>query len=234
MSQLEIIVESTHDALIAEKHGANQLDLKACYCQGGVTTSAGTIEMICHSVSIPVLVMIHPHNPIFCYSKSDLKIMSSDIRLARSLGASNFLIGCITPKKEIDQSALRQLRDAAGEADLHFNLVWQLTREPFTALDVLISHDIKSIRSSGKGFLGDQAVDHLPELKAIQAHVDGKMQVFAAGGVNAQNMAKINTQSGVYNFHTGSGARKPAQPFGPVNAAYVQQLKDAIDGVKYF
>ena len=229
MNMLEIIVQSTHDALTAEKNGADQLDLKSNYAQGGVTPSAGQIEMICNLVKIPVIVMIHPQNPIFCYSKTDLQIMCTDIRLARSLGARNFLVGCITPKMVIDQSALRILLDAAEDAHLHFNLVWQLTTSPLAALDVLMQHGIKSIRSSGKGFIGDQAMDHLVELKAIQEHVKNSLQVFAAGGVNADNIPILAANTLITNFHTGSGARKNTQPFGPVDSACVSQLRNVLD-----
>lgn len=231
MHKLEIIVETIHDAITAESNGASQLDLKANYANGGVTTSAGTIEMICQQISIPVLVMIHPYTPSFCYSKNDLKIIKRDIQFARQLGANHFLIGSINSKREIDLNALHHIQEAAENAYLHFNLVWQLTTHPLNSLDILMEHNITSIRSSGTGFLGDKAEHYLPELKQIHTHIHGHMELFAAGGVNAANLELLIKKTRVSHFHTGSGARNPYDPFGPVIGKMVKQMRLILDSL---
>jgi copper homeostasis protein len=135
MSKLEIIVDTWQDALVAEAGGATQIDLKADFPKGGVTQSAGMIEKVCNTAQIPVMVIIRPHARYWMMTNDDITVMCSDIRLARKLGAENFLLGCLDESGEIDIDAFNVFLAAAKDGALHYHLAWELTPNPLQTLD---------------------------------------------------------------------------------------------------
>ncbi len=63
---LEVIATTVTDAVIAEKSGADRIELVTGMLEGGLTPSYGLIEEVVRSVSIPVQVMVRPHSRSFC------------------------------------------------------------------------------------------------------------------------------------------------------------------------
>jgi copper homeostasis protein len=229
MVKLEIIVDTYTDALLAESAGATQLDLKADFPKGGVTQSIGMIEQICGVLTIPVMVMIRPHDRGFLMTEADIEIMCSDIRFARSVGAEHFLLGCLNEENEIDSEAYKKFQNAAGDGLLHSHLVWELAADPMKALDDLASLGLKSVRSTGGGGLEGKVEKNLPAVRAFAEHAGERIDLFLAGGVHAGNVGKIVSDTGITNIHVGSGAREPASPAGIVNEKKVELIRDMLD-----
>jgi len=163
--QLEIIVDTVSDALAAQAGGATQLDFKAAFSDGGLTPSAGMIEQVCASVGVDVVLMIRPHARTFVYSRSDIAVMCSDIRLGREMGAKGFLLGCLTEDGRIDVDAMRAFQDAADGCPLSFHLAWELTADPRQALETMIDLGVKSVRITGGAGLAGKARDGIAQIR---------------------------------------------------------------------
>ncbi len=57
---VEICVDSIESALIAEKSGANRIELCSALALGGITPSWGLIEKAIEELAIPIHVLIRP------------------------------------------------------------------------------------------------------------------------------------------------------------------------------
>lgn len=226
---LEIIAETVVDAQAAEAGGATQLDLKSDFVEYGLTPTAGMVEQVCSWVDIDVLVMVRTHANGMVLTPVDLEIMCADIRLAAERGASGFLLGALTEAGEIDKQAVRTLQEAAGILPLHFHLAWELTPEPERALEELIELGVRSVRTTGGKGLGAQAVEGINPLKRFQELAQGRIDLLLAGGVSAQNVGRLVTETGIVHAHAGSSVRTPQNPQGSVQQDKVRQLRTALE-----
>jgi copper homeostasis protein len=246
---LEIIAETVADALAAQEGGATQLDLESSFLQGGLTPSAGLVEQVCARVDIDVLPLIRPHDRGFVYSQEDIAVMCSDIRVAYALGATGFLIGCLTPDGGVDVEAVRLLADAALGRPLHFHVAWELAAEPEQALETMIELGLQSVRVTGHATRKDSwkasaEPDHpivsadpqahqarteqqMANIRHLAHQAAGRIELVVVGGVNAQNVREIITGTRVPNVHSGTGVREPATRQGAVSVQRVKELTQA-------
>jgi copper homeostasis protein len=225
---LEVVVETVEDAIAAQSGGAHQVEVKCDYQEYGLTPTAGMLEQICSNVTCDVLSMVRPHARSFIYSKTDLAVMASDIRRARQQRVRGFLIGCLSGENEVDTEAMKYLKDAAGDHDLHFHLAWELTPDPASTLELLIDLGIKSVRISGGAGISGQAAENIARIRAYFEQADGRIDFFLAGGITADNMAQVVADTGISNVHTGSGVREPQTRTGVVSEEKVRQMSQAL------
>lgn len=228
-SKLEIIVETYEDVLAAVRGGATQLDLKAHYPCSGVSPSAGIIVRALHAVDVPIMVMIRPHARSFIMSKEDINTACEEIKQARKLGARNFLTGFLNSKNELNVEGLKRIIEASGDCCLHANLIWELTHDPIMALDQLIELGFSSLRASGKtsssGAFGGSVVNAIPTILEYKKVAAGKIEIFAAGGVNENNIEEIIMKTGIVNIHCGRSVRTLESADSPVDQEKVSLLR---------
>ncbi len=223
---LEIIVETLRDALAAEAGGATQLDFKSAFPIDGLTPSAGMLETVLGAVGIDVLVLIRPHARSFVYSADEIEAMCRDIRLGRKLGASAFLLGCLTVDGQLDVDAIKQLQDATDGLMLHLNLAWELAADPAEALETAIELGMRSARITGGA---QSALEGIVQIRQHAQRVDGRIDLLLARGVSADTIGQLVAETGVRHAHAGRGVRNPSTPFGVVDRDKVKALARALE-----
>lgn len=228
--RLEIIVETLEDALAAQEGGATQLDLKAHYpCRGGITPSHGMMVTIMEKINIPVVMMVRPHTRTFHMTPSDIAVASADIVYGRELGVRDFMFGCLTEDGKLDVPAVRKLKEAGGDSRIHMHLAWELSADPWQALQSMMDMGFSSIHtgglSSGGKSIGGSAVDSSTTIKKIAEIVKDRMEIFLAGSVSAENAAILIQSTGVSNLHCGRGVRTPPTADGYVDSKKVKELR---------
>ncbi len=233
---LEIIVETFEDAIAAETGGAQRLDLKADYPSGGVTPFLDTIDRVCEAVSIDVMVMVRPRPGDFFYSKDELNDMCKTIaRAKKKKRVSGFLLGALNQDNTLNERAIGDFIELAGDKDVHVHLCWEMAPDPEYALERLIELGVKSVRITGGKGLGEKAVDYMEVLRSYQEKFGERIELVLAGGVDALNVAPLIQYTGIANAHTGSGVRTPRSVYGRTDARKVRALKTQFDlAVKKF
>jgi copper homeostasis protein len=231
MNSLEIIVETLEDAQAAEAGRATQLDLKAHYPCSGITPSIGMMTVITQSVKIPIIMMVRPHARSFQASSGDLMAAAADIQAANDLGIQDFMFGFLTSEQDLDHKSVEQLRKAAGDARIHMHLGWELCRDPWQALSQLLELGFYSIHTGGvstqgKAF-GGSALDAAANIRRIAEIINGRMEIFLAGSVTAENAAELIHSTGITNLHCGRGVRTPTTAEGSVDVNKVRKLRQA-------
>jgi copper homeostasis protein len=225
---LEVVVETCEDALEAEAGGADQVEVKADYLEYGLTPTAGMLAEICRRVSCDVLCMIRPHARSNTYSQYDIAAMIADIQTAKALPIKGFLLGCLTADRQLDVKCLEQLKNAAGDLELHYHLAWELTQDPIKSLKQLVSLGFSSVRTSGGDGISGQAIDNVQRISEYADILQGDMDLYLAGGVTINNVKHLISETGISKVHSGSGVRVPETRTGKVVKDKVRLMKEAM------
>ncbi|MFK7757755.1 MAG: copper homeostasis protein CutC [Flavobacteriales bacterium] len=196
---LEICIDSVESAIIAEKAGADRLELCENLIQGGVTPSSGKIHQIVQAVSIPVRVLIRPRAGDFKYSKNELDIIAADIEFCANTNCEGIVAGALTADSEIDEKLLSSWKSLAREKKLVFHRAFDLAKNPSMACQKLINAGFDTILTSGQQ---NSALEGARVLSALQRDYGSRINILAGGGIRASNISEIHKKMGITHFHS--------------------------------
>src|ERR1700674_16760 len=146
---VEVCVESVASAVAAERGGAARVELCGSLMEGGITPSAGLIEMTRSAVSLALQVMIRPRAGDFHYDAEEFEIMRRDIALAKRLGANGVVFDILDVHGNVDVVRTRQLADEARPLASTFHRAFDMTADLFRGLDDLCAVGIDRVLTSG-------------------------------------------------------------------------------------
>lgn len=234
--KLEICANSVASCVEAQKGGAHRVELCAAIPEGGTTPSYGDIAVARELLRDTKLnVIIRPRGGDFLYSELEHRIMLKDIEMCRKLGVDGVVIGCLTPDGDVDMQRNRELIEAAGEMSVTFHRAFDMCRDPFKALEDIISLGCNIILTSGQQPKAEQGISLL---KRLVGKSDERIVIMPGSGVNEENIAKIARETGATQFHLSArqpvkslmAYRNPAVSMGGVNITvneYEQNITDA-------
>ena len=204
--KFEICANSTASCIAAQEGGADRVELCAGIPEGGTTPSYGMIKTARANIEIGLNVIIRPRGGDFLYSDSEIEEMVHDIRTARDLGADGLVFGCLTSDGDVDIEAMKPLMEAAGDIPVTFHRAFDHTRNPFRALEDIISSGCVRILTSGCMPTALEGADMLSRLVAAAA---GRIIIMPGCGIRESNITEIARLSGAREFHF--SAREPKQ-----------------------
>jgi len=191
--------------MAAFRGGADRLELCANLIIGGTTPSPALFRQVRRDCSIPVNVLIRPRFGDFLYSEPELEEMAEEISLFRELGADGVVIGVLTPEGELDTDRMARLMDRAGDLSVTLHRAFDMTRDPFAALEAAIELGCRTILTSGQA--GDAAAGK-DLLRELYARAAGRIDIMAGCGVKKWNIQEIHDHTGIVVFHT-TGRKDP-------------------------
>lgn len=138
---VDVITQNVEDTLQAQRLGADWVELVSARSEGGLTPSYGTVKRVLREVSIPLQIMVRPHNYGFVYSKKDWLTMEEDISIIRELGGDRIVIGAITNDGEIDKAFLEKVIKHAPDFDITFHRAFDRVRCPVPSYQTLSKYN---------------------------------------------------------------------------------------------
>src|SRR5277367_273554 len=146
---IEVCIDSVASAVAAKRGGAARIELCGGLIEGGVTPSAGLIEMTRAAVTLPLHVMIRPRGGDFCYDFHEFEIMQRDIALARQLGANGVVFGILDVNANVDVERTRQLVNLARPIEVTFHRAFDMTSDLSRALEDVCTAGVDRVLISG-------------------------------------------------------------------------------------
>lgn len=243
---LEIAVESVDGALIAQKNGADRLELCSALELGGLTPSFGLMCEIKKHISIPVFALIRPRSGDFLYSETEFETIVNDVLEAKKQGLDGVVIGFLNADGTIDVERTKTVCQHASPMKVTFHRAFDVCKNPYEALEQIVEAGCDRILTSGQKQTAIEGISLIQEL-VIQAQ--GRIAILAGSGVRANNVKEIIKKTGVMEVHTSAKTdkesnmsyRKPGVNMGSkfcnefaiasVDGEMVKEIRTIIDGI---
>lgn len=132
---IEVVVYTIESAIRAQEGGADRIELCANPSEGGTTPSYGTIELVRQNISMDLYVMIRPRGGDFCYSRYEFHSMKRDISQCQKLSVDGFVFGILTTDGTLDIKRCKELIDKIRPLKVTCHRAFDMTRDPFEALE---------------------------------------------------------------------------------------------------
>jgi len=224
---LEICLEDVAGAAVAERAGADRIELCTDLARGGTTPSIDRVASVLASidrVGVQVLVRARPGD--FVYSAAEIDAMVRDIEaieaLTRPPGVTvGFVIGALNGNDRVDVPALTRLRIACGPAPVTFHRAFDVVPDRRSALEALIGLGLDRVLTSGGAPTAEAGLD---ELATLVEQAQERISILAAGSVRAHNVAEVVRRTGVSEVHL-----RADQPGGSTSAEVVRAVRSALD-----
>jgi copper homeostasis protein len=197
---IEVCVDSLASTTAAERGGASRVELCSDLVEGGVTPSAGLIELVRAKTSIGLQVMIRPRGGDFCYTAEEFETMQRDILGAKRLGVDGIVIGLLHPDGSVDVGRTRLLVELARPLKVTFHRAFDMAADLFRALEELCTLGVDRVLTSGGEPTAAQGA--LAIARLVQA-AGSRIAIMAGGGIREHNAASIVEKTGVKEIHVG-------------------------------
>jgi copper homeostasis protein len=195
---VEVVVFNLESALKAQEGGADRIELCDNPAEGGTTPSTGMIELVRQNLSIDVYTMIRPRGGDFLYSNYEFHAMKRDIVQCQKASVDGVVFGVLNPDGTIDKKRCQELIARARPLKVTCHRAFDMTRDPFAALEDCIEAGFDRILTSGQRAHAIQGANLLGELVKKAA---GRIEIMAGSGISEENVAEIVGTAGVSAIH---------------------------------
>lgn len=195
---LEVCCGSLDDAIQAELGGADRIELCSALFLGGLTPSAGTIIEVKRRLHIPFVAMVRPRAGGFCYSPAEMDVMLRDTENAIDLGANGVVFGILNENGAIDIERSRQILERIGNGQAVFHRAFDVTPDPFRALDELIDLGITRVLTSGQQ---NAAPDGADLIRRLIEYASGRIEILPGGGLRVHTIDDFVARTGCIQVH---------------------------------
>lgn len=194
----ELVVYNIESALKAQEGGADRIELCDNPADGGTTPSLGTVEVVRPNVSLDVYVMIRPRGGDFCYSSYEFHAMKRDIFHFQKAGVDGFVFGILNPDGTLDKKRCKELIDKARPLRCTCHRAFDMTRDPFEALEDCIEVGFERILTAGQR---PKAGEGAELIRQLIERAGSRIKIMPGSGVNEQTVKDIVAKTGAREIH---------------------------------
>jgi len=200
--KIEICSDSLESILIANKVGANSIELCSCMTVGGVTPSSALIKKAVEISKIPIHCLIRPREGHFVYNDYEFNTIINDIKDAKENGVKGIVIGVLTEDFKINITQLDKIIKVSKGLKITFHRAFDSIVDSKKAIDLLSKIGVNRILSSGKANKAVNGIKNLIDWK----NYDSKILIQPGGGID-KNSALLFKNEGFESIHL-SGTRE--------------------------
>ena len=188
MIQIEICLNGIESAIAAQAGGANRVELCDNLMEGGTSPSLGMVEAVQDAIDIGIMAMVRPRGGDFLYSNNEFEVMRRNVKLMQRANVTGVVFGMLNPNGTIDVERTRELIDLAGPLQVTFHRAFDMSRDPFEALDALLACGVHRILTSGQA---PTALEGLDLITQLQKRAGEACIILPAVNITAENAHHI-------------------------------------------
>lgn len=233
----EICVDTPQGLLNAKAGGADRVELCSALVAGGLTPSRALMRFAA-AQSMPAHVMIRPREGDFCFDEADVQLMLDEISLAQQENMRGVVLGATRKDGTLDLEILEKLVAAANGMDITLHRAFDVTPDPFVALEDAISLGFNRILTSGQQKTAFEGKDLIAQLAE---KAGDRIEIMPGSGVNAENVKDLSAIMNLTSVHAScavavSQSPKAAEMLGfsapdgrrETSAAVAQQMAEVL------
>ena len=196
---LEACVETLEEAIIAEKKGANRLELCSRLDLGGLTPNFNLTKKVVEKILIPIKVMIRERDGNFIYSENEILAMQSQIEIFKSIGVLEVVFGTLNINNKVDIQVTTRLAKHAFPMNVTFHKAIDQTSNILSELQNIKSiPEVSSVLTSGGKINAESGYKIIKEMIHI---ADNKINIIAAGSITNKNLEYLHKKIGAVDYH---------------------------------
>ena len=196
--EIEICAGNIESVFAADLGGADRVELCENLFEGGTTPSYGSIKLSKEKCGLDVFVIIRSRGGDFVFSEIEFEVMHKDVQSVVEIGADGIVIGCLKQDGTVDYEKCSRLTEAAKGLPVNFHRAFDVTPDPFEALDTIKSLGINRILTSGQK---NRAEDGIKLIRELQEKAGANLRIMPGSGINESNIQNIALSTGVNSFH---------------------------------
>ncbi|MBO5698866.1 MAG: copper homeostasis protein CutC [Bacteroidaceae bacterium] len=201
---LEVCAGSEQSARAALAGGAQRIELCSALEIGGITPSLGLLRSVRAVEGLKLHVLIRSRGGDFLYTDDEVKVMETDIRMARDEGADGVVIGALLPDGNIDEATVARWVKAADGMNVTFHRAFDVAANPSNSLERIINLGCNRLLTSGQAASAMQGLDLIASL---QQQAADRIIIMPGCGVNSQNAAEILRHTRTNEIHASARSR---------------------------
>lgn len=198
-TELEVIGFNIASCAIAQRAGAQRVELCDNPGEGGTTASLGFIKAARELLQISLFPIIRPRGGDFLYTDAEFEIMKTDVLQCKKLGCDGVVIGMLLPDGSIDKNRCSALIAMAYPLEVTFHRAFDRCANPFEALEDIIEMGCQRILTSGQK---PTAAEGAALLKELVQQANGRIAIMPGSSVRSDNILELAGATGAAQFHS--------------------------------
>ncbi len=196
---LEIACFNMQSAIMAQRAGADRIELCDDSASGGTTPSFETIKEARELISIPLFVMIRPRRGNFMYSDSEFEEMKNAVIFCRKNKVDGIVSGILTEENLVDKQRCTTLVELAKPMPATFHRAFDETDSSFAELEEVIDCGFDRILTSGQK---SSALEGASFISLLIEKANERIVIMPGGGVRAENISELKKKTRAKEFHS--------------------------------
>ena len=197
--KIEIACFNLQSALIAQKAGADRVELCADMTFGGTTPLIETIQQAREHLTIDINVMIRSRGGNFVYSDSEFEQMKSEIETIKKLGVNGFVFGILKEDNTINIQQNKALVELAKPLPCTFHRAFDQVSNYEKALEEVISCGFSTILTSGTF---PNVMEGKEVLKQLVIQANNRIEIMPGGGLRSTNISELDEMVNANWYHS--------------------------------
>ena len=216
--KIEIACFNLESALIAQKAGADRVELCADMSVGGTTLTIEIIQQAREHLTIDLYVMIRPRGGNFVYSDIEFQQMKSEIETIKKLRVNGFVFGILNEDKSINFEQNKALVELTKPFPCTFHRAFDEVLDYQQALEDVISCGFSTILTSGTF---PNVMEGKEVLKQLVIQANNRIEIMPGGGLRSTNILELNEMVNANWYHSSA----ITDGSGIANSEEIVQLK---------
>ncbi|WMW77548.1 copper homeostasis protein CutC [Flavobacterium sp. 20NA77.7] len=199
MKHIEIACFNLESALLAQKAGADRVELCANISDDGTTPSTEIIQQARKNLTIDLYIMIRPRGGNFVYSKAELEHMKLEIETIKKLGINGFVFGILNKDKTINIEQNKALVELAKPFPCTFHRAFDAVAKYEQALEDVITCGFSTLLTSGTF---SNVMEGKEVLKKLVKQAKNRIEIMPGGGLRSTNISELNQTVNANWYHS--------------------------------